>query len=182
MQHFPPHFNFNRLTKAKAYGELIYNWFTILFLHYNFNFHYSKRFNWSCNPSCWSALAWQGETSAGYLPIPEPIKKLAYADDILAFLHDSHAFIQLQEAVSRYSKAYNALLNCNKLKLSPLSGQVHPGWKQNLDTSNINTWHDRQSTTPLYLGFAICSNITQRNLHFKQLCNIIPQTYNVNYQ
>lgn len=53
------------------------------------------------------------------------LKLLAYADNILVFLHDSHNFIQLQEAVTIYSKASNALLNYNKTQALSLFGQVH---------------------------------------------------------
>lgn len=110
-------------------------------------------------------------------PAPTSVKILAYADDTLVFLQNQQDFVYLQEAVTTYAQASNSLLNYDKTKALSLSGQTHPEWSSLLASYNITNWHNNQSPSALiYLGFAICSNTSQRNLYFDNLCHTIRQS------
>jgi hypothetical protein len=67
-------------------------------------------------------------------------------------------------------KASNSLLNYHKTQAFSLSGAPLMEWKSFLFEKDITSWHDRSSANPLtYLGFPICSSITQRNMAFSNL-------------
>ncbi|KAK4515528.1 uncharacterized protein ATC70_010478 [Mucor velutinosus] len=105
---------------------------------------------------------------------PLAVKILAYADDTLVYLHDTQDFHRLQTAITMYMKASNALLNYHKTVATSLSGNPSATWQALLATYGINAWHDRTSATPLiYLGYPICSSITQRNVAFQKLYDSI---------
>ncbi|KAK4513718.1 uncharacterized protein ATC70_005723 [Mucor velutinosus] len=115
-------------------------------------------------------------------PAPQPaltisplaVKILTYADDTLMYLHDTHDFHRLQSAISVYMKASNALLNYHKSIATSLSGKPSATWQALMTSHGITAWHDRTSATPLiYLGYPICSSITQRNVAFQKLYDII---------
>jgi hypothetical protein len=73
-------------------------------------------------------------------------------------------------------RASNALLNYSKTQAISLSGAPLPSWQDFLTTHHITNWHDRRSPLPLiYLGFAICTSIHQRDQFFQQMCNKIRQ-------
>lgn len=71
-------------------------------------------------------------------------------------------------------KAANSLLNYHKTQAFSLSGNPIPVWQAFLLSQDIPSWHDRSSVSPLtYLGYPICSSITQRNVAYSQLYNKI---------
>jgi hypothetical protein len=102
-----------------------------------------------------------------------------YADDTLIFLRDQADFSRLQTIVSVYTRASNALLNYSKTQAISLSGSPLPAWQDFLAMHQITNWHDRNSPLPLiYLGFAICSNLQQRDQFFQKMCsNILQHCY-----
>ncbi|KAI8637702.1 hypothetical protein BD408DRAFT_353234, partial [Parasitella parasitica] len=67
-------------------------------------------------------------------------------------------------------QASNALLNYHKTVATSLSGKPSASWSALLTANDIHAWHDCTSATPLiYLGYPICSNITQRNVAYQKL-------------
>lgn len=108
---------------------------------------------------------------------PLAVKILAYADDTLVYLRDTQDFSLLQSAITVYMKASNALLNYHKTIASSLSGKPSATWQAFLQSHGITGWHDRSSPSPLiYLGYPICSSITQRNVAFQKLYDSIRNT------
>lgn len=94
------------------------------------------------------------------------VKIIAYADDTLVTLRTQDDFHHLQTILSKYMNASNALLNYNKTQALSLSGASHPIWQAFLQDHGITQWHDKNAPAPLiYLGYAICSNPTQRAAH-----------------
>lgn len=99
---------------------------------------------------------------------------MAYADDALVFLHNESDFLRLQQHLSTYSSASNALLNMSKTEVFPLSGIRNDRWSQFLINFNIRKWYDRSSSIPLrYLGFPMCFSTNQRNTFFTNLLDKI---------
>lgn len=107
-------------------------------------------------------------------PPPTAVKILAYADDTLVFLRGAADFRLLQQAITVYMNASNALLNYHKTIATALSGKPSTTWQTLLHSHGITAWHDRTSSSPLtYLGYPICSSITQRNIAFQKLYDSI---------
>jgi hypothetical protein len=110
-------------------------------------------------------------------------KILAYADDTLVYLKNSADFLLLQNSINTYMKASNALLNYRKTIAISLSGSPQPEWREFLATHQIHQMHDRSSTDPVtYLGYPICSSLSQRNLAFQQLYKSIQQCIHIHSQ
>ncbi|KAK4516494.1 60S acidic ribosomal protein P2 [Mucor velutinosus] len=98
-----------------------------------------------------------------HVPVADPVKVLAYADDTLVFLNDLGEFYQLQQLVSRYADASNASLNYHKTQALSLSGASHASWIAGLRATGISSWHDKTATSPItYLGYPVCSSPVQR--------------------
>ncbi|KAK4521393.1 uncharacterized protein ATC70_012008 [Mucor velutinosus] len=114
---------------------------------------------------------------------PIKYKILAYADDTLVYLKNFSDFLLLQDSINAYMKASNALLNYRKTIAISLSGQPQPDWREFLATHQIHQMHDRTSPDPVtYLGYPICSSLSQRNLAFQQLYNNIQQCIHIHSQ
>ncbi|KAG1445074.1 hypothetical protein G6F55_012092 [Rhizopus delemar] len=103
----------------------------------------------------------------------QPIKLLAYADDMVCLLHDPNDLNVLHSHLEVYSRASNAQINFHKTLAVSLSGACISSsatWRSSLITHRITHWHDRSSTLPAtYLGYPLCSSISQRNEHLSQL-------------
>ncbi|CEP11186.1 hypothetical protein [Parasitella parasitica] len=109
-----------------------------------------------------------------FFPSPLSVKILAYADDTSVYLSNSQNFMLLQQAINIYMQACNALLNYHKTVATPLSGKPSASRSALLTANGIHAWHDPTSATPLiYLGYPICSNITQRNVAYQKLYDSI---------
>ncbi|KAG1029834.1 hypothetical protein G6F25_012277 [Rhizopus arrhizus] len=114
---------------------------------------------------------------------PPPVKILAYADDVLVFLKSPSDFNRLQQAVSIYASASNAMLNYSKTQAFSLSSDPNPTWQQFLITQNIHSWHDCRSTDSLiYLGYPVYSSTSRRNLFVDQLTNKIALSCQIHSQ
>ncbi|KAG0870908.1 hypothetical protein G6F15_011532 [Rhizopus arrhizus] len=114
---------------------------------------------------------------------PPPVKILAYADDVLVFLHSPSDFIRLKNAVDIYGAASNAKLNFNKTQAFSLSGDPLSSWQQFLISHNMTSWHDRLSTHSLiYLGYPVYSSTAQRTLYVNQLTNKIALSCQIHSQ
>ncbi|KAG0775157.1 hypothetical protein G6F22_013513 [Rhizopus arrhizus] len=114
---------------------------------------------------------------------PPPVKILAYADDVLVFLKSPSDFNRLQQAVSIYASASNAMLNYSKTQAFSLSSDPNPTWQQFLITQNIHSWHDCRSTDSLiYLGYPVYSSTSQRNLFVDQLTSKIALSCQIHSQ
>jgi hypothetical protein len=80
-------------------------------------------------------------------------------------------------------KASNSLLNYHKTQAFSLSGSPLSDWQDHLSTQGITQWHDRSSPTPLiYLGYPICSSITQRNMAYSKLYDDIKACCHIHSQ
>ncbi|CEP08653.1 hypothetical protein, partial, partial [Parasitella parasitica] len=111
---------------------------------------------------------------------PLQYKILAYADDTLVYLRDSADFLLLQESIDTYMKASNALLNYSNTIAMSLSGRPQLEWRDFLASHNIHQMHDRTSPDPVtYLGYPICSSVSQRNVAFQKLYNTIHSQRNL---
>ncbi|KAK4516082.1 uncharacterized protein ATC70_011044 [Mucor velutinosus] len=107
---------------------------------------------------------------ADNVPLADPVKVLAYADDTLGFLNDLSEFHQLQQLINKYAAASNASLNYHKTQALSLSGVPHDSWIFGLRASGISSWHDQNATAPIiYLGYPICSSTAQKNSYFDAL-------------
>ncbi|KAG1278745.1 hypothetical protein G6F66_012016 [Rhizopus arrhizus] len=95
------------------------------------------------------------------------LKIMAYADDTLVLLDDPAEMPALQNIISIYSNASNALLNFGKTEAFSLSGSTLPLWRTYLQQLSppITSWHDKSALSPLiYLGYPIHS---QRSLSIR---------------
>lgn len=111
------------------------------------------------------------------IPCIDKISILAYADDTLVLLRDHSDFNLLQRAIDTYMKASNALLNFSKTEAFSLSGSSLPAWQTFLSSVGITSWHDRSSPSPLrYLGYPLCSSVTQRNVAFARIADSVRQS------
>ncbi len=108
------------------------------------------------------------------LPTVDRVSILAYADDTLVLLRDQSDFEILQTAITTYMSASNAVLNISKTEAFSLSGSSLPDWQAFLCAAGITSWHDRSSPSPLrYLGYPLCSSVSQRNVAFSRLADSI---------
>ncbi|KAG0803765.1 hypothetical protein G6F20_013235 [Rhizopus arrhizus] len=114
---------------------------------------------------------------------PPPVKILAYADDVLVFLHSPSDFIRLKYAIDIYGAASNTKLNFNKTQAFSLSGDPLSNWQQFLISHNITSWHDCLSThSSIYLGYPVYSSTAQRTLYVNQLTNKIALSCQIHSQ
>lgn len=108
---------------------------------------------------------------------PEPVKLMAYADDIVCFLNSPAELSVLQSHLDTYSKASNALVNFHKTETISLSGASSiycAQWKDALLSHRIPSWHDSTSSEPIrYLGFPLYTSIAQRNAFLDRLLDKI---------
>jgi hypothetical protein len=92
---------------------------------------------------------------------PEPLKVLAYADDIVVFLQSPQEWEILLAVYSKYSQASNARMNIQKTALLSLSGHQHVEWINLARTKEI-VWYDKDNLQPLtYLGYPLHSTQAQ---------------------
>ncbi|KAK4521006.1 uncharacterized protein ATC70_006890 [Mucor velutinosus] len=103
-----------------------------------------------------------------YVSPHRPVKLLAYADDVLLYVHSIAEFHVLQHCLATYNKASNSLINYNKSVAFPLSGlslsSPQGAQLQEFIVHNQRMrWYDASSTGHLpYLGFPIWFTIRQR--------------------
>ena len=118
------------------------------------------------------------EPNVSSLPLDtDRVAILAYADDTLVFLRDESDFFILQQAITAYMNASNAHLNFDKTEAFSLSGSPLPSWQTFLLSKDITSWHDRSSPAPIrYLGYPLCSSVTQRNVAFSRIVATIRQS------
>ncbi|KAG2223218.1 hypothetical protein INT45_006099 [Circinella minor] len=76
------------------------------------------------------------------LPAPQPIKTLAYADDILVFLHNTADLDILFHHLNIYQKAFNAKFNRNKTQTISLPGKPSSTWNAALEAYGLPPCHD----------------------------------------
>ncbi|KAG0934661.1 hypothetical protein G6F30_009715 [Rhizopus arrhizus] len=110
-------------------------------------------------------------------PCSEPVKLLAYADDVLFLLNDPSDLTSLQEHLSLYSRASNARVNFHKTEALSLSGaRLDPDsvWHTPLLSHRITRWHDCRSPQPvIYLGYPLSTSTSQRDRYLETiLCKI----------
>jgi hypothetical protein len=97
---------------------------------------------------------------------PQPIKLLAYADDLLVFANNRHELQAIQDRLTCYGRASNARVNYHKSVAFPLSG------KKSLITPDLLhltrrlrfQWYDSDSPSYIkYLGYPIWFTKVQRD-------------------
>ncbi|KAG1137330.1 hypothetical protein G6F37_009844 [Rhizopus arrhizus] len=82
----------------------------------------------------------------------QPVKVLAYANDLLIFLRNAADLAEAQRLTQLYNQATNAKMNFDKTVGFSISGIPHPHWLPALVTYSITKWHDRCSDeSPTYL-------------------------------
>jgi hypothetical protein len=59
---------------------------------------------------------------------PDPVKLLAYADDVCVFLSNSNDFDILQRHLTNYNRVFNSKINMDKTEALFLSGQWNTAW------------------------------------------------------
>ncbi|KAG1584451.1 hypothetical protein G6F48_007876 [Rhizopus delemar] len=95
----------------------------------------------------------------------QPIKVLAYADDLLIFLCNAADFAEVQRSIQHYNQASNAKMNFDKTVAFSISGIPHLHWLPALASYGITKWHDRCSDEPLtYLGYPLMQSTVHRRL------------------
>lgn len=98
------------------------------------------------------------QVSSSDVPHPDPLKVIAYADEVFVFLHDPADVIRLLHHVRTYEAASNARFNTDKTQAIVLSGSIHSTWPPALAEAGITTCDDRTCPTPvIYLGFPLYS-------------------------
>ncbi|KAG0769000.1 hypothetical protein G6F33_004027 [Rhizopus arrhizus] len=103
----------------------------------------------------------------------QPIKLLAYADDVLCLLKDPSDLTRLQTHLDTYSQASNAKVNFHKTEALSLSGsRITPSsiWYGPLLSHRISRWHDCHSVNPvIYLGYPLYTFTAQRDSYLAAL-------------
>ncbi|KAG1040349.1 hypothetical protein G6F43_012298 [Rhizopus delemar] len=103
----------------------------------------------------------------------QPIKLLAYADDVLCLLKDPSDLTRLQTHLDTYSQASNAKVNFHKTETLSLSGsRITPSsiWHGPLLSHRISRWHDCHSANPvIYLGYPLYTSTAQRDSYLAGL-------------
>jgi hypothetical protein len=92
---------------------------------------------------------------------------------MVCLFHDPNNLIIVHSHLEVYSRASNAQINFHKtlaLSLSDAPKCALAIWRSSLLAHHITYWHDCSSTLPaMYLGYPLCSSISQRNEHISQL-------------
>ncbi|KAG1451795.1 hypothetical protein G6F46_005552 [Rhizopus delemar] len=95
----------------------------------------------------------------------QPIKLLAYADDVLCLLKDPSDLTKLQTHLNTYSQASNAKFNFQNTEALSLSGSqitLLSIWHGPLLSNRISRWHDCHSANPvIYLGYLLYTSTAQ---------------------
>ncbi|KAG1034038.1 hypothetical protein G6F43_013468 [Rhizopus delemar] len=103
----------------------------------------------------------------------QPIKLLAYADDVLCLLKDPSDLSRLQTHLDTYSQASNAKVNFHKTEALSLSGSRITSssiWHGPLLSHRISRWHDCHSANPvIYLGYPLYTSTAQRDSYLAGL-------------
>ncbi|KAG1229190.1 hypothetical protein G6F35_002156 [Rhizopus arrhizus] len=95
----------------------------------------------------------------------QPLKVLAYADDLLIFLRNATDLDEVQRLIQHYNQASNAKMNYDKTIAFSISGIPHPHWLSALASHGITQWHDRCSGEPLtYLGYPLMLSTAHHRL------------------
>ena len=113
----------------------------------------------------------------------QPIKVLAYADDLLIYLQDQSDLDEVQRLIQCYNQASNAKMNFDKTVAFSVSGLPHPHWLPALASHGITKWHDRRSPEPLtYLGYPLAQSTGQRQLYQDQLIAKVSRACDIHKQ
>ncbi|EIE80084.1 hypothetical protein G6F46_012466 [Rhizopus delemar] len=113
----------------------------------------------------------------------QPLKVLAYADDLLLFLWDPAELEATQQLIHCYNLASNAKMNFDKTIAFSVSGLPHPHWPPVLAAHEITKWHDRRTIEPLtYLGYPLARSTTQRQFFQDQMITKIARACDIHKQ
>jgi hypothetical protein len=106
--------------------------------------------------------------SSTQLPLPDnpsignayssqPMKILAYADDLAVFLSSPDEWTALIAIMELYGRASNAKINIEKTVVISLSGATHRAWTRLLTAASDQIqWHDAQCQNAVrYLGYPL---------------------------
>lgn len=90
----------------------------------------------------------------------------------MAILQNPNEVETLQQLINEYAEASNASLNYHKIQAFSLSGKKMEHRITKLNTYGIGNWHDSNSEDPvIYLGYALCSSLQQRNNYAYKVIN-----------
>ncbi|KAG1138278.1 hypothetical protein G6F37_010760 [Rhizopus arrhizus] len=113
----------------------------------------------------------------------QPLKALAYVDDLLHFLREPSDLEATQQLIRCYNLASNAKMNFGKTIAFSVSGLPHPHWPPVLATHGITKRHDRRSIEPLtYLGYPLVHSTTQHQFFRDQMINKIARACDIHKQ
>lgn len=105
-----------------------------------------------------------------WLNTPDPIKCLAYADDVCLLLSHTQEPHRANLHMSNYAAVSNAKFNDNKTEVFSLAGPWDHSWNDPLHSMNITTFHHQGSLqTFRYLGFYLPYNTRQLKIIEDQL-------------
>ncbi|KAG1056999.1 hypothetical protein G6F43_001131 [Rhizopus delemar] len=113
----------------------------------------------------------------------QPIKVLAYADDLLIFLPNAADFADVQRLIQHYDQASNAKMNFDKTVAFSIFGIPHLHWLPALASYGITKWHDRYSDEPLtYFGYPLMQSTAHRRLFQDRLIAKITRACDIHKQ
>ncbi|EIE88878.1 hypothetical protein RO3G_13589 [Rhizopus delemar RA 99-880] len=113
----------------------------------------------------------------------QPIKVLAYTDDLLIFLRNAADFAEVQRLIQHYNQASNAKMNFDKTIAFSISGIPHLHWLPALASYGITKWHDRYSDEPLtYFGYPLMQSTAHRRLFQDRLIAKITRACDIHKQ
>ncbi|KAG1275997.1 hypothetical protein G6F62_012279 [Rhizopus arrhizus] len=113
----------------------------------------------------------------------QPLKVLAYADDLLIFLRNATDLDEVQTLIQHYNRASNAKMNYDKTIAFSISGTPHPHWLPALASHGITQWHDRYSDEPLtYLGYPLMHSTAHHHSFQSRLIAKVTQACDIHKQ
>ena len=99
-------------------------------------------------------------------PLAPPLKDMAYADDLGAFVKTAAEWKALKEIMETYSKASNARLNLQKTVAFSLHGEMYPDLRRTLQEDQVRIHTEDAEHALEYLGYPIALSTSQRNAFF----------------
>jgi len=102
-------------------------------------------------------------------PHSDPLKDMAYADDLAAFIRTAPEWTALKTILDTYSRASNARLNLQKTVAFSLNGDMDRDLLQALQQDQVRMHGKEADNALVYLGYPIALSTQQRNYFFDNI-------------